>query len=81
VDRLAEILVDMLRSSLAWEKERGVTQQNDKFAPANALTGIREAYKLSHIKDAGKGDGNEGEDNSQKHESHDDFRGPEGTQG
>ncbi|MDD5703664.1 MAG: hypothetical protein PHU23_16645 [Dehalococcoidales bacterium] len=40
MDRLALILVDMLRSALAWEKEHGVWEGED------ALTSIPKPYTL-----------------------------------
>lgn len=67
MDRLATILVDMIRSALAWEQEHGVPQQHSpKNKPSKPLTNIRVIYTLDEHENESRRDGNEHQD--EKHQ-------------
>jgi hypothetical protein len=55
MDRLVEILADMLRSALAWEEERGVSElKNSQTLPKNGLTNAHQVSKVKRNATAGK---------------------------
>ena len=55
MDRLVEILADMLRSALAWEEERGVPElKNSQTLPKNGLTNAHQVSKVKRNATASK---------------------------
>ena len=70
MDRLTEILTDMVRSALSWEQENG-----------KALTCIPPAYTMRPPENTQEMENNENTDLKPKEHYPDNVRGPEGTQG
>jgi len=57
MDRLVEILADMLRSALAWEQVHGMPERdNRKIEPQKPLTSVPLPYTVEIYKNADKGD-------------------------
>jgi hypothetical protein len=59
MDRLVEILADMLRSAINWEKEHGAPQNNAKIASVDPLTKIVIISKVVGHESVDKGDDDE----------------------
>ena len=64
MDRLVEILADMLRSALAWEQVHGMPERdNRKIEPRKPLTSVPLPYTVEIYKNADKGDVDEHKNN------------------
>jgi hypothetical protein len=64
MDRLAVIIAEMIRSALAWEREHGMPERdNRKIEPKKPLTSVPLPYTVEIYKNADRGDVDEHKNN------------------